>query len=76
MKVLRLTEPDDRPVLIAADHVVRIRAPTVSDPHGAGAVIDMVEGHQAVKESVEDVAKLLMSRSAYLRQDVGTRSEY
>jgi hypothetical protein len=59
MKLIKFTAPNDSPVLINPEHVVRVHL----SASGAGAVINLSDGGlQTVQESVVTVFEMLIGK--------------
>jgi len=61
LKLVAFTEPDGASVYINPDCVVRVRPAQEEINPGAGCVIDLTEGFQAVKETMTEVRVALGS---------------
>lgn len=61
MAWITLTEPNDNPVQLSGDQLVRIRTPVPGEAApAANAIIDLANRqNQAVKESPDQIAELL-----------------
>jgi hypothetical protein len=59
-RFVRFTRPDGSPVELAAEQIVEISVATADYAPGSTAVLFLTNGgHQAVKETVAEVDKLL-----------------
>ena len=54
LKLVAFTEPDGASVYINPDCVVRLRPAHEEINPGAGCIIDLIEGFQAVKETMTE----------------------